>query len=86
MVWNMFEVNNKDKGTTLMKSFWYLYCKFWTDFTHSSSVYIVGFEQVTVCKVIGIKLINSLNTNDGIKKKPLNWFADWFLDDGNFSL
>ena len=29
-----------------MTSFWYLYCKLWTDFTHCSSVSIANFEHV----------------------------------------
>ena len=42
-------VNNKDTWATLtpVTSFWYLYCQFWTDFTHCSGVSIVvDFKQV----------------------------------------
>ena len=42
----MFKVNNKDTRTTLLASFWYLYCKLRTYFTPCSSVSIVNFEHV----------------------------------------
>ena len=45
-MWNLFKVNNKDTRTTSMTSFWFLYCWLWIDFTRSSGVSIVNFEQV----------------------------------------
>ena len=44
---NMFKVNNKETKTTLMTSFWCLYCCYlWTYSTHCFGVSIVDFEQV----------------------------------------
>ena len=45
-MWNMFKVNNKDIRTTLLASFWCLYCYLWTYFTPCSSVSFVDFEQI----------------------------------------
>ena len=45
-VWKLFKVNNKDTRTTSMTSFWCLYRQLWKDFTYSSGVSIVDFEQV----------------------------------------
>ena len=36
--------NNKDTGTTLMLSFWSIYCYFWTDFTHCCDISIVELD------------------------------------------
>ena len=45
-MFNMFKVNNKDTGTTLLSSFWCLYCQLGTYFTPFFSVSIVNFDQV----------------------------------------
>ena len=42
---NLFKVHNND-ARTASTLFWCLYCQTWTDFTHSSGVTIIDFEQV----------------------------------------
>ena len=46
IMWNLFNVTNKDTRTMSLMSFWCLYCKLWTYFIHCSGVSIVDFEQV----------------------------------------
>ena len=51
-MWNMFIVNNKDIRTTSVTSFWCLYCYLWTHYKLFFNVFIVNFENASVCWVL----------------------------------
>ena len=48
---NLFRIKNKDTRTTLFKSLCCLYCQLWTDFTTTSSVPVLDFQQVNPNRV-----------------------------------
>ena len=64
-MWNKFKVNNKDTRTTLLTSFWCLYCWLWMYFTPCSSVSIIKFEIWTCISLSIIKSINEPNIKVG---------------------
>ena len=55
----MFKVNNRNSRTKLLMLFWCFYCSIGTYFTPFSSVFVVGFEQMS--GLLSTANINSLS-------------------------
>ena len=60
---NIFKLNYQQTKVMQLTSFLFMFSLFWTNFASFSSVSIVDFEQVNICKGMSCKLSFAMSSN-----------------------